>query len=159
MADYTEDYYDQFIYGDAGKGMSDSDTQKYYADQNARLAAMPDPYEEPSPRPRRRISRMPRLSQWFRLPDAKQAKQLPAGKFPQNGYMPEGLEVFEASRTQLADGTPVERLGIKHGDRYVTVVRYNGNNSDMVVVDGKGNAVSTSEEYVNGIVLDKLNLE
>lgn len=156
-----EHNYDQFIYGDAGKGMDpySAESQEYYREMNERIAAMPDPYQEPSPRPRRRISRMPRFSEWYRLPDAKKEKQLPAGNFPAGGYMPDGLEVFEASRTTLADGTPVERLGIKNGDRYVTVVRYNGNNDDMVVVNGRGHATSTNSEYVNGIVLDELNAE
>lgn len=138
----------------------DGESGRDWSDTNERLksSAVEESYTPPAPR--RRISRMPKLSKWFHLPDERQEKQLPTGNpLPRRGSLPEGLEVFEASRTYLVDGTQVERLGIKNGDRYVTVVRYDGNNNDMVVVDGKGNAVSTNQEYVNGIVVDKLNLE
>lgn len=127
MADYDADYYNQFIYGDAGKGMSESDSQKYYADQNARLAAMPDPYTEPTWKPQRR-SRTPKFSEWYQLPSEKRPPEVEGRK--------KVYKISEMWKREFIDdlGSHVNQLQARINGHRVIVNQYE--NGDYVVASG-----------------------
>lgn len=149
MADYDADYYDQFIYGDAGKGMSESDSQKYYADQNARLAAMPDPYEEPTWQPQRR-SRTPKFSEWYHLPSEKRPPKVEGRK-----KVYDISQISEMWKREFIDGlgTNVRQLQANINGHRVIVNQYP--TGDYVIASGNNVRKAdegTLDDVIEGIV-------
>lgn len=145
--------------------MSDGDWSGWYDShdwdaQNKRIAAMDEPYQEPTPRPNTyRPARA--LTYYFQEVHKKQLTGSTAiqstRKYFRNVF-PRNWEVTEVSRgtcdTLSKGDTTFERLGIKAGNDYVTIVRYDG--QDQYIVDVNGHASQMTSDAIDAFVEDNL---
>lgn len=146
--DYSSDYYDAFIYGDAGKSPEyDAD---YWEAMNQRIKDMPEPdYTlKPSYHPRRRT---PRFSEWHRLPESKRPPQI-------EGKRKRIYNVTAMYQNEFTDGlgSRVKQIQATINGRNVIVNSYD--NGDYVVVGDSGNGKAyratgdTLDDVIDGIV-------
>lgn len=115
-------------------------------EQNARLAAMSDAYEEPTWKPRRG-SRTPKFSEWYRLPSEKRPPEVEGKK--------RVYKISEMWKRDFIDGlgSHVQQLQARINGQRVIVSQYD--NGDYVVASGnnvrKADA-GTLDDVIEGFV-------
>lgn len=113
--------------------------------QNARLAAMPDLYTEPTWKPQRR-SRTPKFSEWYHLPSGKRPPEVEGRK-----KVYDISQISEMWKREFVDGLGcnVRQLQAKINGHRVIVSQYE--NGDYVVASGN-NARKADEGTLDDVI-------